>query len=78
LGYNISFLLKYEISSAIPEMSYFCKLVSMGNCDDLSPLNKVTVMDYLPLAIFNLFNFLKGEFFKVVKQCVNSVKYGSY
>jgi hypothetical protein len=27
-------------------------------------------MDYLPLAIFNLFNFLKGEFFKVVKPVI--------
>lgn len=36
------------------DLSYFCKLVSVGNCDDLSPLNKVTVMDYLPLAIFDL------------------------
>ena len=51
-------------------MAFNNKLVSMGNCDDLSPLNKVTVMDYLPLAIFNLFNFLKGEFFKVVKPVI--------
>jgi hypothetical protein len=28
------------------------------------------LMDYLSLAIFNLFNFLKGEFFKVVKPVI--------